>query len=164
MTYTPTSDAECQACFTCDGWIDAMTPWSESWPTLVTPDGVAGITLRYLSPEDGSWSVYPGWYVEVLGEPIIDIGWDGSVSDVCACVYSDDPDLWWLMGMAFNPETIGGADCDHDAGSQYIFDDIDSISGETGFLTSPWNLEAIDDMSLADNLGTGKSWCILRAR
>ena len=91
-------------------------------------------------------------------------------------IADDNPLIVNFTGAGYDPQTTETRckDCDGDSvyetlaeddcpteltepvADQYIFDDIDLINPDTGFLASTWSLEATSDMSLAENLGTGK--------
>jgi hypothetical protein len=125
-----------------DSWLAEalLDPDDDRSEGFRTGDGSA----YYYDPDDDGLLYYP---------------FDGTVSMDCMCV-----DLDLLLGYddftVLNPLFLEdpAADCGTTDGTMAsrIFDDIDLIDPDTGFLTSPWNLEATDDMSLADNLGTGK--------
>jgi len=161
MDYTDiTSVADCEECFDCSGAQDEI---HAIW------DDLAGVG-DFLPGESYFTMAYNG--AKVFDYPAFDgtDPWDPEgPSSVCACLYDhdmSDVDVGTYVLNVTDKGTCEGPDMVTDLsgftgivagdGSQYIFDDIDSIAPDTGFLTSPWNLETTNDWSLTDNLGTGK--------
>ena len=159
MDYTDiTSVDDCEKCFDCSGAQDEI---HAIW------DDLAGVG-DFLPGESYFTMAYNG-HSNFHDYPAFDDtepwGPEGP-SSVCACLYNhgmSDDDGTYVLNVT-DKGTCAGVLTDLPTlyevvagdGSQYIFDDIDSIAPDTGFLTSPWNLETTNDWSLTDNLGTGK--------
>tara|TARA_Y100000310_G_scaffold58623_1_gene53969 strand:- start:557 stop:1444 length:888 start_codon:yes stop_codon:yes gene_type:complete len=158
--------AGCSDCFTCrDIWAGdplgsivyettlvegalALRYTEDTWENLLDPDdpGLSGYTIP-------SYRAYTGADDE---DPLLD-PFDGTVSTECVCV--DFEGVGYTASPVYNPlftEPVSD-DCEalHAIISGHVYDNIDALSEETGFLTPSWNLEATLDMDLTDNLVLG---------
>jgi len=151
--------AGCSDCFTCrDIWAGdplgsivyetTLVEGVDTWENLLDPDdtSLSGYTIP-------SYRAYTGDDDE---DPLLD-PFDGTVSTECVCV--DFEGVGYTAYPVYNPlftEPVSD-DCEalHTIISGYVYNNIDALSEETGFLTPSWNLEATSDMDLTDNLVLG---------
>ena len=152
--------AGCSDCFTCrDIWAGdplgsivyetTLVEGVDTWENLLDPDDTS--LSGYAIP---SYRAYTGDDDE---DPLLD-PFDGTVSTECVCVDFVNTDAWGAFPV-YNPlftEPVSD-DCEalHTIISGYVYNNIDALSEETGFLTPSWNLEATSDMDLTDNLVLG---------
>tara|TARA_Y100000034_G_scaffold132639_1_gene196115 strand:+ start:183 stop:1067 length:885 start_codon:yes stop_codon:yes gene_type:complete len=145
----------CEACYECGGSLAELLDTDigfAAWLAAADWDEfVSSMALVYDASGFSGSPIYAYSEGGFEGDPTPEPWSDRFGGGVCGCKWVTGDSL---ITYYFNPtEFEGGCVGIHPDG---IFNDIDLIDSATGFLTSPWNLSATDDMSLADNLGTGK--------
>jgi len=145
----------CEACYECGGSLAELLDTDigfAAWLAAADWDEfVSSMALVYDASGFSGSPIYAYSEGGFEGDPTPEPWSDRFGGGVCGCKWVTGDSL---ITYYFNPtEFEGGCVGIHDGG---IFNDIDLIDSATGFLTPSWNLIGISDITLAENLGTGK--------